>query len=305
MTVTQSQTESATGAQQFYAQLTERNQGFVSERAQRRLSEAVVLVAGCGSTGGAAVEPLVRIGVQHFLLADVGRYELNNLNRQNAYLAELGEHKAVVCARRIDQVNPSATTEIHEQGVTTDNVNDLVSRCDIVIDGVDVTEPSGWRAKFALHEAAASQGRPVVSGYDMAGTQYVRFYDYSPGDAPFDGAVHPDDVAGGTITWDLLRRVVPMRFVPIEMIDLARARVRDGDDGLSQVVYASLAFGAISSRIVLALMEGQAVRRHTVVNVDSAVRPPWANLLVAARKPLAAVLALRDLAGLRRAARRG
>ncbi|MEO6997678.1 MAG: ThiF family adenylyltransferase, partial [Terracoccus sp.] len=255
--------EPGTGCRQFYTQLTERNQGFVSDLAQQRLSEAVILVAGCGSTGGAAVEPLVRIGVQHFLLADVGRYELNNLNRQNAYLAELGEHKAVVCARRVAQVNPAATTEVHQDGITTDNVNELVSRCDTVIDGVDVTEPSGWRAKFALHDAAAKQGRPVVSGYDMAGTQYVRFYDYSPGDAPFDGAVRLDDVAGGAMTWDLLRRVVPMRFVPIEMIDLARARVRDGDDGLSQVVYASLAFGAISSRIVVALMEGQSVRRHT------------------------------------------
>lgn len=35
---------------------------------------------------------------------------------------------------------------------------------------------------------------------------------------PFDGAVYPNDVAGGAMTWDLLRRVVPLRFVPIEMI---------------------------------------------------------------------------------------
>lgn len=294
-----------TATSQFYAQLTERNQGFISDLAQERLSTAVILVAGCGSTGGAAVEPLARIGVQHFLLADVGCYELNNLNRQNAYLAELGEHKAVVCARRIAQINPAATAQVQQDGITTDNVDDLVSRCGIVIDGVDVTEPSGWRAKFALHDAAARHGKPVVSGYDMAGTQYVRYYDYAPGDAPFDGAVRSTDVAHGAMTWDLLRRVVPLRFVPIEMIDLARARVRDGDDGLSQVIYASLAFGAIASRIVVTVMESQPVRKHTVVHVDSAVRPPWANLTVAARRPLALVLALRDLAGLRREARRG
>ncbi|MDN5789613.1 MAG: ThiF family adenylyltransferase [Micrococcales bacterium] len=291
-------------APSFYAQLTERNRGFISDRAQQRLSETVVLVAGCGSTGGAVVEPLARLGVQRFLLADVGHYELNNLNRQNAYVDEIGEHKAVVCARRIAQINPAATAEIREDGITRDNARDLVSRCGVVIDGVDVTEPSGWLAKFVLHKEAARLGRPVVSGYDMAGTQYVRFYDYRPGDAPFHGAVRRADVERA-MTWDLLRRVVPMRYVPVEMIDLARARVRTGEDGLPQVVYASLAFGAIASRIVVCLMEGQPVRTHTVVGLDSAVRRPRANAQATARKPLAALLALRDLAAARREARHG
>ena len=56
----------------FYADLTTRNRGFVSDAAQDRLGQLTVLVAGCGSTGGAAVEPLVRLGVQHFLLAEPG-----------------------------------------------------------------------------------------------------------------------------------------------------------------------------------------------------------------------------------------
>ena len=45
----------------FYSELTARNTGFISPRAQGRVREATVLVAGCGSTGGAAVEPLARV----------------------------------------------------------------------------------------------------------------------------------------------------------------------------------------------------------------------------------------------------
>ena len=70
----------------FYADLTTNNRGFVSDEAQGRLAQITVLVAGCGSTGGAAVEPLVRLGVQRFLLGEPGAYELNNLNRQSAAL---------------------------------------------------------------------------------------------------------------------------------------------------------------------------------------------------------------------------
>lgn len=285
----------------LYDELTVRNRGFVPESAQQRLRTATVLVAGCGSTGGAAVEPLVRLGVQRFLLADNGAYELNNLNRQNAYLDEIGANKATVCAQRVHAVNPEATTRVETAGIQADNVAELVAASDVVIDGVDVTERAGWVAKLLLHEAAARSGRPVISGYDMAGTQYVRFYDYAPGSRAFDGRVTREQVESGS-TWGLLRRAVPMRVVPVEMLESARRAVASGEESLSQLVYASLLFGAIASRMVVDILDGRPVRRHTLVSVDRAVRPMSANLRGALRKPLVALLALKDLATTERTA---
>lgn len=285
---------------QFYAELTTRNRGFVPDAAQRRLAETAILVAGCGSTGGAAVEPLARLGARTFLLAEPGDYELNNLNRQNAYVDEIGLNKARVCAGRVRQINPSARVEVHTDGITSANVEDLVRRCDVVIDGVDVTEQAGWVAKYLLHEAAAALGRPVITGYDMAGTQYVRFYDYRRGDPPFDGRITRAQAAGAS-TWELLRRAVPMRVVPVEMLDQARRQVASGtDEGLPQLVHASLLFGAIAARITLSLVAGEPVRKHTVIGVDAEVRTAGANLRSGLRKPVVAALALLDLARLRR-----
>ena len=243
----------------FYADLTTRNRGFVSDAAQDRLAQITVLVAGCGSTGGAAVEPLVRLGVQHFLLAEPGAYELNNLNRQSAFLDEIGENKAAVHARRIAAVNPHATAHVDTTGITEENVQDLVGRCHVVVDGVDVTEPAGWVAKFLLHEAAARVGRPVISGYDMAGTQYIRFYDYRPRSRPFDGRIDRaglDEAIATGATWELLRRVVPMRVVPVEMLESARQMLASGEEGLPQLVYTSLLFGAAASRMVVSVSSG-------------------------------------------------
>jgi len=283
----------------FYAELTVRNRGFVPASTQRRLSTATILVAGCGSTGGAVVDPLVRLGAQHFLLADNGAYELNNLNRQHATVSELGRNKAEVSAVHVRAVNPHAVTTVLPDGITAHNVRPLVRRADVIIDGVDVTEKAGWVAKYLLHEAAAGVGRPVVSGYDMAGTQYVRFYGYRPGDRPFHGRItrRDLDVVG---TWDLLRRVVPMRVVPVDMLEHARRSLGSRDEAMPQLVYASLLFGAVASRITLRVLEGRPVRRHTVVNVDAAVQGPAGNLGATLRKPLVAGLALRDLAVLRR-----
>lgn len=206
---------------------------------------------------------------------------------------------------------PGARAEVFDTGITAENVASLVGRATVVVDGVDVTERSGWQAKYLLHEAAAALGVPVVTGWDMAGTQYVRFYGYQPGDRPFAGRISRHDVAE-TSTWDLMRRSIPMRFVPVEMLEQARRQVAGQrrsalagrpaaeDEGMPQLVHASLLFGAVSARIVLNLMQDKPVRRHTVVNVDREVGTALGKTVDRIRKPVVAGLALRDLAILRR-----
>ncbi|MET0740526.1 MAG: ThiF family adenylyltransferase [Candidatus Nanopelagicales bacterium] len=289
--------------QSLYDELTARNRGFVPRQTQQLLQTATVLVAGCGSTGGASVEPLARLGVQNFLLADNGCYELNNLNRQAAYLDEIGQNKADVCARRVGGVNPQSTAEVHRAGINSRNVDDLVDRCAVVIDGVDVTEPAGWVAKFELHAAAARLGRPVVTGYDMAGAQYVRYYDYRRPRPAFDGRITRQHIDSLT-TWGLLRRAVPLWAVPVEMLESARRSVATGEESVPQVVYASLLFGAIAAKMVVDIVGGRRVRRHTLVNVDRAIHPLAVNAFDRLRKPVVLVQALADLAATERSARR-
>ncbi len=278
-----------------YDEFTSRNRGFVPPESQQRLRAATVLVAGCGSTGGAVVEPLTRLGVEDFVLADNGTYELNNLNRQSAGQEDIGRNKAEVCARRVGEINPGARTWVDTDGIQPGTVSAMVGSCDLVIDGVDVTEPAGWRAKYALHEAAARLGRPVISGYDMAGTQYVRFYDYRRSGIAFDGAITRARVEEGQ-TWSLLRRVVPLRVVPVEMLESARRSVATGEESVSQLVYTSMLFGALTARMVIDVLDGRPVRRHTVVDAHRAVRPPVTHLVTRLRKPWVLALALRDLA---------
>ena len=57
----------------------------------------------------------------------------------------------------------------------------LVGTTDLVIDGVDVTEPAGIMAKRALHDEAWRQRRLVISGLDLGGTQVVYGFDYRDG----------------------------------------------------------------------------------------------------------------------------
>jgi tRNA threonylcarbamoyladenosine dehydratase len=84
------------------------------------------------------------------------------------------------------------------------------------------------------------------------------------------------------------------------MLEAARRSAADGEESLSQLVYTSLLFGALASRMVVDILDGRPVRRHTVVDAHRAVRPPWAHLRTSVRRPWVLALALRDLATLER-----
>lgn len=277
-----------------YQELTTRNAGVIDAAAQERLRTATVLVAGCGSIGGAAVEPLARLGVRHFLLADPGTYELNNLNRQNATLADLDRNKAQVAAERIAAINPDTVVDVFPRGVTADVAAELVGRCDVIVDGVDVTTRSGLRAKVVLHEHAAAQGRPLFTGWDMAGAQYVRTYDYRRIRRPFDGRLAAADVERLDI-WKLLQRLVPARYVPLEMIEIAARNLENPDFSFPQLVYAADLFGALGARLVVALLTGERVREHIYIDLHQAARPPLERRRTQVRRPLAAAALLARL----------
>jgi hypothetical protein len=98
-----------------------------------------------------------------------------------------------------------------------------------------------------------------------------------------------------------MRAAVPLRFVPVEMLEQARRQVAaDSDDGLPQLVHASLLFGALAARMTLNVLEGRPVRRHTVIDTDKEVGTRRSNVRRSLRKPVVVALALRDLARLGR-----
>ncbi|NBM16034.1 ThiF family adenylyltransferase [Streptomyces sp. GC420] len=275
----------------FYAELTVRNKGVVAAAEQRALHEATVLVAGCGSIGGAAVEPLTRLGVQRFVLADPGTYELNNLNRQSATAADIERNKASVAGRRVRDINPYASVEVFTEGVTRQTVRKLTGSCQVIIDGVDVTTREGWQAKHLLHRHAVRRRLPLITGWDMAGTQYVRCYDYRHVREPFDGTISMRDAARLDM-WELLRRAVPLRYVPTDMLAEIRANHARTDYSFPQVAYTATAFGVISSHMVVRLLAGRPVRHRIRLDVHQKACPRGEQWRSRARWPveLAALL---------------
>jgi tRNA threonylcarbamoyladenosine dehydratase len=255
-----------------YREMTRRNQPSLSPAEQSALRAVRVLVAGCGSIGGAPVVPLVRLGVERFVLCEPGDYELNNLNRQGAGLGDIGRNKAEVQADRARAINPEVEVLVEPDGVTEDNVDWLVGTTDVVIDGVDVTEPSGIAAKRALHQEAWRQRRLVISGLDLGGTQVVYGFDYRDGRTrPLNGRL--DSAPDGIGALEFLTRLVSPLDVPRELLAYSEAMIRGQAGSPPQLAPTADQFGVLAAWMVLDFAAGRPVRRRVKVAIPDLVMP--------------------------------
>ncbi|CAN5497969.1 hypothetical protein BH23CHL2_BH23CHL2_06550 [soil metagenome] len=258
---------------EFYRQFTTRNTGVISDADQQRLRTATILVAGCGSVGGAAVEPLIRFGAEHLVLVEPDEYDLHNLNRQNMRLQDIGRNKAEGLRERVSDINPYAEVSLETSGITADNVERLVQSADIIIDGVDVTTQSPLLMKFLLHKQARRYRKPVISGYDVAGLQLLHIYDYrKPSVQVLHGKVKESEIQ--TIQpFQFLRRVVPIAALPYEIVGELRRQIRGEREGFPQIVYTANLFGVMTLPAVLEILAGRPIKQRIICDVPTLLRP--------------------------------
>jgi hypothetical protein len=203
----------------YYRELTSRNFHFVSPENQRRISELDVLIAGCGSTGGACIEALARLGVKHLRLADNGTYEVTNLNRQHARIDSIGKNKAVFHAEEVRAIQPFAEVTVYSEGLTPENLIAAIQGVDYVFDAVDVTTAAGLAMKLALHDECARRRLPVFTALDIGFRQWGFSFDYRDGRLlPFNGRSAAAREKSHPIS--ALFTLYPLASVPDHALDL-------------------------------------------------------------------------------------
>lgn len=128
--------------------------------AQRRLSEARVLIVGAGGLGCPVSQYLVAAGVGTIGIVDDDRITMSNLHRQILYTtADIGKLKAAVAVERLQEQNPETLLIAYPIRVSSDNVMELVAGYDLVIEGTD-----NIGTKCLLNDACVLSGKPLVYG---------------------------------------------------------------------------------------------------------------------------------------------
>jgi molybdopterin/thiamine biosynthesis adenylyltransferase len=131
----------------------------VGGRGQQRLSDARVLIIGCGGLGCPAAVALGGAGVGAITLVDDDRVALDNLHRQFGFAdADVGRAKAEVLAEFLRARGAVAVEPVvaRAEGALLDA---LVAAADLVLDGSD-----NFTTRFAVADACAAANTALVSG---------------------------------------------------------------------------------------------------------------------------------------------
>lgn len=181
---------------------TARNQHKLLIEEQQALDATKVAVIGL-SVGNAVALTLAQFGVGHLVLADLDHIATTNLNRVRVPLWMVNQRKTRAAAQAIVELDPFVVLDVYDEGLTDDNVTDVLQGVDIVVEECD-----DLAAKVLVRLEAQRLGIPVVME-TSGGMLDIERYDQEPGLAPFYGLL------GTTPDPHVIRHLPPAERVPL------------------------------------------------------------------------------------------
>ena len=138
----------------------------IGHEGQLALARARILVVGAGGLGSPALLYLTAAGVGLKAaggclgIIDDDTVDLSNLQRQVLFTeADEGNGKADTAVRRLNALNNDCDLRVFNTRLTADNVLNVFSQFDIIVDGSD-----NFDTKYLINDAAVKLGLPVVYG---------------------------------------------------------------------------------------------------------------------------------------------
>ena len=104
-----------------------------------KLKDKTVLIIGLGGVGGAALECVVRMGINNIIIVDNDVVDITNLNRQIISLhSNIGKNKVDVAKERILDINSNCNVVTINKFIDSSNILELFNyKLDYVIDCCD------------------------------------------------------------------------------------------------------------------------------------------------------------------------
>ena len=132
----------------------------VGETGQARLLDSRVLLIGAGGLGSPAALYLAAAGVGTLGIVDFDVVDSSNLQRQILHNVDrIGMPKVESARETLIALNPDVKVQMHNVRLSADNVIDIMSGYDIVVDGGD-----NFPTRYLVNDASLHLEIPVVHG---------------------------------------------------------------------------------------------------------------------------------------------
>ena len=132
----------------------------IGKEGQEKLRLSHVLVAGVGGLGGLSSVYLCRAGIGRLTVVDVDRVKASDLNRQILYIEkDIGEKKALIAGKKLSEMNAEVELNALHLKIAEDNVCELLTGVQIVVDGTD-----NFKTRHLINKACHEKEIPYVYG---------------------------------------------------------------------------------------------------------------------------------------------
>lgn len=198
---------------------------------QERLGAAHALVIGAGGLGCPAALYLAASGIGRLTIADSDRVDLTNLQRQILYRTDsVGTPKVDAARAALAAVNPEVELVTLQKRLQADDLPELVSAADIVLDCSD-----NFATRHAVNRACVAHAKPLVSGAAIRFDAQLMVFDLRQPGAPCYSCLFPEDGEVEDVQCSVMGVLAPMTgaigaLQAMEAIKLLAA-VADGPAG--------------------------------------------------------------------------
>jgi sulfur-carrier protein adenylyltransferase/sulfurtransferase len=127
---------------------------------QQKLLDSKVLLLGAGGLGSPAALYLAAAGVGTIGIIDMDVVDASNLQRQILHnLDRIGERKVDSAKKTLTAMNPDVNVITYDVRLGADNVLDIISGYDVIVDGTD-----NFPTRYLVNDASLLTRIPVVHG---------------------------------------------------------------------------------------------------------------------------------------------
>jgi adenylyltransferase/sulfurtransferase len=168
----------------------------VGAEGQSKLLESKVFMIGAGGLGSPVAYYLAAAGVGTIGLADADVVDSSNLQRQIIHNQDrIGMPKVESARETIQALNPDVKVNTYNYFVTEDNIREIISEYDLIIDGCD-----NFPTRFLVNDACYFEKKPLVSGamFRFEG-QVATFKPHQQKGAPCYRCLYPEPPPAGLV----------------------------------------------------------------------------------------------------------
>ncbi len=147
---------------------------------QKKILNSKVLIVGAGGLGCPVADLLARSGIGKIGIIDYDKISLSNIHRQTLYAAkDVNKFKVDVVKKKLNSINKEVKIKIYNKKANNKNLNNIINKYDIIVDGSD-----NFKTKFLLNKFSLKLKKILIVGAISKFDGHVFTFDFNSRKTP-------------------------------------------------------------------------------------------------------------------------